>query len=75
MNSEATALAFPFDGLTRTPNSQYQGRKTDFCGQNRLFPDIFSTEANNQYQNVIIIVVVIVVVVVAVVIITLQLVI
>ena len=74
MNSEATALAFPFDGLTRTPNSQYQGRKTDFCGQNRLFPDIFSTEANNQYQNVIIIVVVIAVVV-AVVIITLQLVI
>ena len=74
MNSEATALAFPFDGLTRTPNSQYQGRKTDFCGQNRLFPDIFSTEANNQYQNIIIIVVVIVVVV-AVVIITLQLVI
>ena len=74
MSSEATALAFPFDGLTRTPNSQYQGRKTDFCGQNRLFPDIFSTEANNQYQNVIIIVVVIVVVV-AVVIITLQLVI
>ena len=74
MNSEATALAFPFDGLTRTPNPQYQGRKTDFCGQNRLFPDIFSTEANNQYQNVIIIVVVIVVVV-AVVIITLQLVI
>ena len=43
----------------------------DFCGQNKLFPeiDIFSTEVNNQYQNIIIITITIAVVVVVVVII------
>ena len=32
----------------------------DFCGQNKLFPeiDIFSTEVNNQYQNIIIIIII-----------------
>ena len=38
----------------------------DFYGQNKLFPeiDIFSTEVNNQYQNIIIITITVVVVVV-----------
>ena len=47
----------------------------DFCGQNKLFPeiDIFSTEVNNQYQNIIIITITIAVVVVVVIIIILQL--
>ena len=33
----------------------------DFCGQNKLFPeiDIFSPEVNNQYQNIIIIIIII----------------
>ena len=32
----------------------------DFCGQNKLFPeiDIFSPEVNNQYQNIIIIIII-----------------
>ena len=63
MASEATALGFLFGGLTRTTNTQYQKRKMDFCGQNRLFPemDIFSKEANNQFQKIFIIIVIIII--------------
>ena len=47
----------------------------DFYGQNKLFPeiDIFSTEVNNQYQNIIIIIIITIVAVVVVIIIILQL--
>ena len=38
----------------------------DFCGQNRLFSerDAFSTEANNQCQNIIIIAMIIIVIII-----------
>ena len=41
----------------------------DFCGQNKLFPeiDIFSTEVNSQYQNIIIIIIIAITITVAVV--------
>ena len=49
MTSGTTALDFLFGGLTTTTNAQYERRKLDFCGYNRLFPqiDLSSTEANN----------------------------
>ena len=49
MTSGTTALDSLFGGLTTATNPQYQRRKLDFCGYNRLFPeiDIPSTEANN----------------------------
>ena len=66
MASGATALDFLFGGLTITTNPQYQRKNMDFCGQNRLFPeiDVFSAEANNQYLNIVIIVIIIVVIIV-----------
>ena len=62
MTSGTTALDFLFGGLTTTTNAQYESRKLDFCGYNRLFPqiDLSSTEANNQYQNIIIIAIIII---------------
>ena len=62
MTSGTTALDFLFGGLTTTSNAQYESRKLDFCGYNRLFPqiDLCSTEANNQYQNIIIIAIIII---------------
>ena len=44
-----------------------------FCGQNRLFPEIdtFSTEANNQYQDIIIIIVIIIIFIIIIIIIEL----
>ena len=38
----------------------------DFCGKNRLFPeiDIFSAVTNNQYQNIIIITIVIIIIII-----------
>ena len=62
MTSGTTALDFLFGGLTTTTNAQYESRKLDFCGYNRLFPqiDLSLTEANNQYQNIIIIAIIII---------------
>ena len=62
MTSGTTAVDFLFGGLTTTTNAQYESRKLDFCGYNRLFPqiDLSSTEANNQYQNIIIIAIIII---------------
>ena len=62
MTSGTTALDFLFGGLTTTTNAQYESRKLDFCGYNRLFPqiDLSSTEANNQYQNIITIAIIII---------------
>ena len=62
MTSGTTALDFLFGGLTTTTNAQYESRKLDFRGYNRLFPqiDLSSTEANNQYQNIIIIAIIII---------------
>ena len=64
MTSGTTALDFLFGGLTTTTNAQYESRKLDFCGYNRLFPqiDLSSTEANNQYQNIIIIAIIIIII-------------
>ena len=38
----------------------------DFCGKNRLFPeiDIFSAVTNNQYQNIIIITIIIIIIII-----------
>ena len=64
MTSGTTALDFLFGGLTTTTNAQYESRKLDFRGYNRLFPqiDLSSTEANNQYQNIIIIAIIIIII-------------
>ena len=74
MTSGTTALDFLFGGLTTTTNAQYERRKLDFCGYNRLFPqiDLSLTEANNQYQNIIIIAIIIIIIIIIINIITIM---